>query len=185
MGDLYIFASGQVFGLTPCAPVVRHDKNTKEVKFESALCIDLNISGSLSNYFSFILDAKEQNAYMLFNEIEGEDYRDASVNDENSQFIKFLKQVTEEQIKEHNREFPLDQWTDFKYTDIEFERMTARLFKDKIIEWGVLYVTYFKKNGGETSREQWFAIEVMNVDYRSMKFQNFDLRAYESLEEAS
>ena len=91
MGDLYIFASGEVFGLTPCAPVVRHDKNTEEFKFESALCIDLNISGSLDNYFSFVLDAKEQNSYMLFNEIEGEDYRDASVGDENSQFIKFLK----------------------------------------------------------------------------------------------
>ena len=88
MGDLYIFASGEVFGLTPCAPVVRHDKNNDEVKFESALCMDLNISGTLKNYFAFLLDEENyQNSYMLFNEIEGEDYRDASVNDKDSQFI--------------------------------------------------------------------------------------------------
>ena len=96
-----------------------------------------------------------------------------------------MSQVTEEQIKEHNKEYPLDLWTGFKYTNIEFERMTARLFNDKIIEWGVLYVTYFKQDGGETSSEQWFAIEVMNVDYRNAEFRSFDLRAYETLEKAS
>ena len=117
---------------------------------------------------------------MLFNEIEGEDYRDASVDDKDSQFIQFLSQVTEEQISEHNKKFPRDRWTGFKYTGIEFERMTARLFNDKIIEWGVLYITYFKQDGSETSTEQWFAIEVMNVDFRNTEFRSFDLKAYES-----
>ena len=33
LGDLYVFANGSVFGLTPCAPVVKYNKAGTEVDF--------------------------------------------------------------------------------------------------------------------------------------------------------
>ena len=95
MGDLYIFASGEVFGLTPCAPIVKYDIETgSELDFKTALCMDLDISGKLDMYYIFQNQTIDIASYMLFNEIEDENYRDSTVNDD-SHFIKFMKQVTE------------------------------------------------------------------------------------------
>ena len=99
MGDLYIFASGEVFGLTPCAPIVKYDIETgSELDFKTALCMDLDISGKLDMYYIFQNQTIDIASYMLFNEIEDENYRDSTVNDD-SHFIKFMKQVTEQNIQ--------------------------------------------------------------------------------------
>ena len=85
MGDLYIFADGLVFGLTPCAPIL----NFPESEFIAALCMDLNPSGTLTQYYPFEED--DQASYMLFNtNSDGEaDYG------KDSQFRQFLTQIIE------------------------------------------------------------------------------------------
>ena len=61
MSDVYIFADSRVSGLTPCAPIV----NFPESDFVAALCMDLNASGSLTNYYPF--DENDQPTYLIFN----------------------------------------------------------------------------------------------------------------------
>lgn len=72
MTDVYIFATGGAFGLSPCAPIVRHIEGSDEPEFVAAMCTDFDPSGSLTLYFEF--DAEEdETSYMLFNSDTDED----------------------------------------------------------------------------------------------------------------
>ena len=67
LSDLYIFASGGYFGLTPCAPIHKSKVGASEdeIEFYGALCYDIDPSGSLKEYFD--LDTNMLTTHLLFN----------------------------------------------------------------------------------------------------------------------
>ena len=83
LSDLYTFANGQVFGLTPCAPIVDFSKKT-DGEFVAALCLDIDPSGSLDSYYVF--EKEDKATYMLYNDREDEDIGDIDVNSD-TQFM--------------------------------------------------------------------------------------------------
>ena len=97
MGELYIFSVG-TFGLTPCAPVVKfgeEDQYTSST-FEAALCMDINPSGPLRDYFMFryLEDGDQGNdQYMLFNDASNSAAAFDLVGDSTSQFREFFNQI--------------------------------------------------------------------------------------------
>ena len=126
IGDVYLFINTQLFGLTSCAPIM----NFSESKFEAALCMDTNPSGSLSQYYTFDEDAKPQ--YMLFNQEEDRESNDINY-DKDSQFWKFLTQVINAVVKSDDSKYDL-----FEIDTIWTESVQARLYDNEIVEWGIL-----------------------------------------------
>ena len=52
MIDLYTYAASNMIGLTSCAPINKTDV-TESSKFHGALCINVDASGPLCEYFPF------------------------------------------------------------------------------------------------------------------------------------
>ena len=59
LSDIYTFADSGKFGLTPCAPILKQKEagNFEDSEFYGALCLDMDPSGPLDEYFPF--DEKE------------------------------------------------------------------------------------------------------------------------------
>ena len=125
MTDLYTYENG-IFGLSPCAPIVKYDK-FDNLEFKAALCIDILPSGPLNKYFDFEA-VNEEEHYMLFNEADGDGENDEEslehvLVDENSQFRRFLNQSFQDMID--NEEYP---YNSFEIIDIRLFSATARLY---------------------------------------------------------
>lgn len=90
MGDLYVFATDRVFGLTPCAPVRRYDTARQEFEFVAAFCIDVKSSGPLNEYYELAAQAN----YMLYN-IGQDESRSENILEKDSDFRQFMAQIIE------------------------------------------------------------------------------------------
>ena len=71
MSDLYLFASTNILGLTNCAPILKSDSSGK-TEFHGTICLDIDPSGALDEYFSFKND-KKYATYVMFNDDEAFD----------------------------------------------------------------------------------------------------------------
>jgi len=55
VSDLYVFSDSDRFGLTECAPILkqRGADNFEQTDFHGAICVDVDPSGPLNEYFPF------------------------------------------------------------------------------------------------------------------------------------
>ena len=77
-------AEGNVLGLTPCAPII-HQKQDEEDGFAGAICIDVDPSGSVQEYFN--LDQENMPTHLLFNSDEAFESRE---NIDDSEFKEYI-----------------------------------------------------------------------------------------------
>ena len=141
MSDLYVFANGQVFGLTPCAPIIDFLASQNE-NFVAALCLDINPSGSLDSYYVFEL--KDKATYMLYNEREDEKIDEMDASDD-TQFMQFLNQVINEKVRDESY------FDGYKITGIKTYSAIARLYDNEQVKWGkVSFTTYYTSSSNTT-----------------------------------
>lgn len=97
LSDLYIQASADYFGITPCAPILRQPDLELELEagstiededFYGAVCYDIDPSGSLKEYFE--IDADNQPTHLLFNSDENFESMSRIID---SQFVNFAEQT--------------------------------------------------------------------------------------------
>lgn len=83
LSDLYIFANGSIFGMTPCAPIYDFSRD----EFEAALCMDIDPAGDLLQYYQF--EPTDQATYMIFNSDQEKDMSEIKAGDD-VEFLNFL-----------------------------------------------------------------------------------------------
>ena len=153
--------------------------NFTESKFEAALCMDTDPSGSLSQYYPFDKDA--QPIFMLFNQDEDREPGDID-RSKDSQFWQFLTQTINGLVQNDDSKFDT-----FELEWISMESEKARLYDGEMLEWGILKgfvyassdassdadnVCYIYCDRDKVELEYWFNVNGMEIDFREFIEEN-------------
>ena len=173
LSDLYTFANSDFFGLTPCAPILkqRDEDNANDTDFYGAICMDMNPSGPLSDYFAF--KESDKATYLLFN---NDDAFDTITNVEESQFKSFIESVVGSRLSESEK------FDRAKVTELDAWAKRARLYDNKHVTWGLVKFE-LSNESDEDGKDMSFLYTVSNViqDYRKFELNNdYENTKYES-----
>ena len=137
LSDLYLFASEPILGLTSCSPIVKQtaQKVMLQEDFIGALCLDIDPSGSLKDYF--VLENDKYASYMMFNDddIFQIDAFDHISDLEDSQFRTFIERIVGDRVKKAG------DWDTVKVESLLAFSKRARIYDNKFVTWGVVDFT--------------------------------------------
>ena len=157
LSDLYIQANEQAFGMTACAPISEQDKS-----LFGALCLDMNPSGPLQNYYPF--SETEYATYLLFNN----DAEFDSITDiGDSKFRDYIETIIGAKVKDFRN------YDTFEITELLAWSKQARIYNNEELTWGKvsfkLGVTEANENPDleDIEASYWFIIDDIIVDFRA------------------
>ena len=167
INDLYVGTDGN-FLLTPCAPILKQDSSG--TTFHGALCMDVDPSGPLDDYYPF--DEVEQPQYLLFN---NDEEFDSIVNIEESVFKVFVEQIISNTVKN------LPKFDKFEITELEAWSKVARIYNGNYVTWGKVEFTA-SSTASQATKDFTYSFTVDDVEINLRKFAITDFQSYSNEE---
>ena len=161
VSDLYLFASQKVLGLTNCAPVLKEDSQGK-TDFHGTICLDIDPSGSLNEFFTFEYD-KKYATYLMFNDDEA---FDSITRVDESEFKTYVEDIVGSRIR------AAGDWISVKISEIKAWAKRARIYDNKHVTWGrVDFDLSNSLDGRQEDIKLFFVVENTFVDFRKFELE--------------